>query len=101
MPTGTTTKTTTSWRGLSNCITKDGQTAITQNIPLNSRRLVSVADPIDPQDAATKHYADTKMPLDGSAPITGDVIIKNADPSITLDGTRRFQEQHLSADKTE
>ena len=37
-----------------NCITKDGQTAVTQNIPLNSRRLVSVADPIDPQDAATK-----------------------------------------------
>ena len=27
------------------------------------------------------------MPLDGTAPITGDVIIKNADPSITLDGT--------------
>ena len=72
--------------GLSNCITKDGQTSVTQNIPLNSRRLISVADPVNAQDAATKAYADTKMPLDGSAPITGDVIIKNADPSITLDG---------------
>jgi hypothetical protein len=72
--------------GLSNCITKDGQTSITQNIPFNSRRIVSLADPIDPQDAATKDYADTKMPLDGSKPIVGDVIIKNADPSLTLDG---------------
>ena len=73
--------------GLSNCITKDGQTSITQNIPFNSRRIVSLADPIDPQDAATKDYADSKMPLDGSAPITGDVIVKNADPALTLDGT--------------
>jgi hypothetical protein len=76
--------------GLSHCITKDGQTAITQNIPFNSRRIVSLADPIDPQDAATKDYADTKMPLDGSAPITGDVIIRNDDPSLTLDGKDGF-----------
>jgi hypothetical protein len=27
------------------------------------------------------------MPLDGSVPMTGDITIKNADPSITLDGT--------------
>ena len=73
-------------QGLSHCITKDGQTAVTQNIPMNSRRIISLADPIDPQDAATKDYADTKVPLDGSVPITGDVTIKNADPSITLDG---------------
>lgn len=76
--------------GLSNCITKDGQTSITQNIPWNSRRLVSLADPIDPQDAATKKYADTKMPLDGSVPITGDVTIKNDDPTLTLDGKDGF-----------
>ena len=47
--------------GLSHCITKDGQTAVTQNIPFNSRRIISLADPIDPQDAATKDYADTKL----------------------------------------
>jgi hypothetical protein len=76
--------------GLSHCITKDGQTAITQNIPFNSRRIVSLADPIDPQDAATKDYADTKMPLDGSAPMTGDMIIDNDDPTITLDGKDGF-----------
>jgi hypothetical protein len=77
--------------GLSNCICKDGQTAITQNIPFNSRRIISLADPIDPQDAATKDYADTKMPLDGSAPITGDVLIKQDDPTITLDGKDGFK----------
>jgi hypothetical protein len=77
--------------GLSHCITKDGQTAITQNIPFNSRRIVSLADPIDPQDAATKDYADTKMPLDGSAPITGDVLVKQDDPTITLDGKPGFK----------
>jgi hypothetical protein len=78
--------------GLSNCITKDGQTSITQNIPFNSRRIVSLADPIDPQDAATKDYADTKMPLDGSAPITGNVIVKKNDPTITLDGQSGFND---------
>lgn len=77
--------------GLTNCITKDGQTAVTQNLPLNSRRIISLADPIDPQDAATKDYADTKMPLDGSAPITGDVLVKQDDPLITLDGKDGFK----------
>src|SRR4249920_1049569 len=77
--------------GLSHCITKDGQTLITQNIPWNSRRIVSLADPIDPQDAATKDYADTKVAIDGSAPFTGDVTVKNDDPSITLDGKDGFK----------
>jgi hypothetical protein len=76
--------------GLSNCITKDGQTSITQNIPFNSRRIISLADPIDPQDAATKDYADTKLPKDGSAPLSGDLTIKNDDPTITLDGKPGF-----------
>ena len=77
--------------GLSNCITKDGQTAVTQNIPLNSKRIISLADPIDPQDAATKDYADTKAPLNGGVPFTGDVVIKNDDPSLTLDGKIGFK----------
>src|SRR5436190_8699438 len=77
--------------GLSQCITKDGQTAITQNIPLNSRRIISLADPIDPQDAATKDYADTKAPLAGGVPFTGDVVIKEDTPSITLDGKDGFK----------
>ena len=72
--------------GLSNCITKDGQTSVTQNIPFNSRRIISLADPIDPQDAATKDYADSKMPLDGSTPMTGDATIKKTDPKLILNG---------------
>jgi hypothetical protein len=77
--------------GLSHCITKDGQTTITQNIPFNSRRIVSLADPIDPQDAATKDYADTKAPLAGGVPFTGDVVIKEDTPSLTLDGKDGFK----------
>src|SRR4029077_13571114 len=77
--------------GLSHCITKDGQTAITQNIPFNSRRIISLADPIDPQDAATKDYADTKAPLAGGVPFTGDVVIKEDTPTITLNGKAGFK----------
>jgi len=67
--------------GLTNCICKDGQSTITQNIPFNSKRITALADPIDPQDAATKHYADNP----------GDLTITNADPSFTLNGTDGFK----------
>jgi len=73
--------------GLTNCIVKDGQTTITQNIPFNSKRVTALADPVGPQDAATKAYADTKAPLAGGTPFTGDVVIKEASASLTLDGT--------------
>ena len=86
--------------GLSHCIVKDGQTVITQNIPWNSKRITALADPIDPQDAATKDYADTKMALDGSVPFTGDVIIKNADPALALDGVAG-NKNSIFGDKTE
>jgi hypothetical protein len=77
--------------GLSQCIVKDGQTTITQNIPFNSKRITALADPINPQDAATKAYADTKLALDGSTPLTGDVVIKQNDPALTLDGQPGFK----------
>ena len=77
--------------GLTNCITKDGQTTVTQNIPFNSKRITALQDPVDPQDAATKAYADTKAALDGEDPFTGDVTIKNNDPSLTLDGKDGFK----------
>lgn len=47
--------------GLSNCITRDGQSIVTQNIPMNSKRITGLADPVNPQDAATMAYADTKF----------------------------------------
>jgi hypothetical protein len=69
--------------GLSNTITKDGQTLITQNIPFNSKRITGLADAINPQDAATKAYVDTKAPLAGGV-LTGDLQIKKANATITL-----------------
>ena len=47
--------------GLTNCITKDGQTIVTQNIPFNSKRLTGLADPVNAQDASTKAYIDSQL----------------------------------------
>ena len=60
--------------GLSHCIARDGQSIIINNIPMNSKRLTSLADPTDPQDASTKAYADTKLPLTGGT-ITGNLTV--------------------------
>jgi len=60
--------------GLSHCIARDGQSVILNNIPMNSKRLTSLADPLDPQDAATKTYADTKLPLAGGT-IAGNLDV--------------------------
>lgn len=70
--------------GLTNCITKDGQTIVTQNIPFNSKRVTGLADPINPQDAATKAYTDTTAVAGGT--FTGDITIKKNLPTLTLDG---------------
>jgi hypothetical protein len=60
--------------GLSNCIARDGQSTILNNISMNSKRLVALADPIAPQDAATQAYADTKLPLTGGT-LTGPLAV--------------------------
>jgi len=39
--------------GLSNCITKDGQSQPTANIPMNGKRITNLANPVNPQDAMT------------------------------------------------
>lgn len=72
--------------GLSQCIVRDGQSTITNNIPMNSKRLIALSDPTDPQDASTKAYADTKLSLAGGGTITGNVTIKKPDPVLRLDG---------------
>jgi hypothetical protein len=80
--------------GLSHCITKDGQSTITQNIPWNSKRITALEDPVDAQDAATKAYADTKIAIDGGtagSTFTSDVVIKNDDPILTLNGKEGFK----------
>lgn len=69
--------------GLSNCITKDGQTTITQNIPFNSKRITGLADPVNPQDAATQAFANLKLAKSGDT-MTGDLQISKASPTIIL-----------------
>lgn len=49
---------------LSNCITKDGQTSITANIPFNTYKATGLGNPTAAQDAATKTYVDS--PKDGT-----------------------------------
>jgi hypothetical protein len=71
--------------GLSNCITRDGQSLVTQNIPFNSKRVTGLQDPVNPQDASTKAYADTKLAKTGDSTMTGNLTIDAANPSIILD----------------
>ena len=71
--------------GLTNCITRDGQSIITQNIPFNSKRITGLQDPVNPQDAATKLYTDNKVANPGV--ITGDITIRKGSPSLIFDGT--------------
>lgn len=59
--------------GLSNCITKDGQTTITNNIPFNNRRIINLGDPVNDHDAATKRSA-----YDSSA----DKVFKSGDTMV-------------------
>lgn len=60
--------------GLSQCIARDGQSVIINNIPMNGKRLTGLQDPIDPQDAVTKAYDDLKLPLAGGT-ITGSLTV--------------------------
>lgn len=59
--------------GITNCIAKDGQSIITQNIPWNSKRITGLADPVNPQDAATMAYADTKFSKTGDLDVVGKI----------------------------
>jgi hypothetical protein len=63
--------------GISQCIARDGQSTVTNNIPMNSKRIVALADPVDLQDASTKAYADTKLSLAGGT-VNGNVTITGA-----------------------
>lgn len=57
--------------GLSNCITKNGATQPTANIPMNAKRLVNLGAPVSAQDAATKAYVDNFRTYTTSIHITG------------------------------
>ena len=71
--------------GLTNCITKDGQTVVTQNIPFNSKRITGLADPVNPQDAATMAFTNTRVASPGT--LTGDINISKGSPTLILNST--------------
>lgn len=50
---------------LSTMICNNGQSSPTQNIPFNSKRITNVANPVNPQDAATMAYVTSVLALRG------------------------------------
>lgn len=69
--------------GLTNCITKDGQSTPSANIPFNNKKLTGVADPTAAQDAATKAYVDTTAAAEGAIADGSLTTAKYADDSVT------------------
>lgn len=60
--------------GLSNTITKDGQSQPTADIPMNGKKLINLGAPVNPTDAATKATVDLKA--DKASPtFTGKVTL--------------------------
>jgi microcystin-dependent protein len=47
--------------GLSQCITKDGKTQPTANLPMNTKRLVNLGDPVAATDSVNKQYVDNAI----------------------------------------
>lgn len=47
--------------GLSQCVTKDGRTQPTANLPMNTKRLVNLGAPVAATDAANKEYVDNAI----------------------------------------
>src|SRR6188768_915602 len=57
--------------GLSQCITKNGATTITAAIPWSGKHITNLADPITPQDAATKTFVENFRTFTTSIHLTG------------------------------
>jgi hypothetical protein len=57
--------------GLSNCITKDGQTQPTNNIPMNGKKITNLATPTAATDAANKSYVDALKTFSTGLVISG------------------------------
>lgn len=57
--------------GLTNCLTKDGQTQPTANLPMNGKKLINLGDPTAPTDAANKQYVDAVKTFSQGLEISG------------------------------
>jgi len=57
--------------GLSNTLTKDGQSQPTANIPMNGKRLTNLGAPTAATDAATKAYADAVRTFNTAITLSG------------------------------
>lgn len=69
--------------GLSTCITKDGQTTVTANIPMNSHKFTGLAVGTAATDSATLGQAQTNAAGYIAAGGTADAITATYSPSIT------------------
>jgi len=68
--------------GLSNCITRDGQTTISANIPFNDKRITGLGDATADTDALNRRTGDGRyLELGGSGTMTG--VLRASDGSAT------------------
>ena len=54
----------------------DGGNTATDNIDLNSHKIVKIVDPTDPQDVATKNYVDSSKVAKTGDTMTGNLLLK-------------------------
>ena len=77
--------------GLSNCITKDGQTTISANIPFNSKRITGLAPGTARTDAANvEQVQDGEVLYAGTTGGSGDAFTATLSPAISAYATGQY-----------
>ncbi len=76
---------------LSNCITRDGQSTISANIPFNSKRITGLAAGTARTDAATvEQIQDSEVVYAGTTAGSGDAFTATLSPAITAYATGMY-----------
>lgn len=84
--------------GLSNCITKDGQTTITQNIPFNSKKITGLANGTDRTDVINVgQVQDNQFSYWGTTGGSADAYTLTPSPTITAYATTQQFTAKISA----
>jgi len=84
--------------GLSNCITKDGQTTITQNIPFNSKKITGLANGTDRTDVINVgQVQDNQFNYLGTTGGSADAYTLTPTPTITAYATTQQFTAKISA----